>query len=44
MALSRNKETKTAATVIEVDNEPAADLLATLRSTAGILRVLSFEL
>lgn len=44
MALSRNKETKTAVTVIEVDNEPTADLLATLRSTAGILRVLSFEL
>lgn len=44
MALSRNMETKTAVTVIEVDNEPSADLLATLRSTPGILRVLSFEL
>lgn len=44
MALSRNKEKKTAVTVIEVDNEPSTALLETLRSTAGILRVLSFEL
>lgn len=44
MALSRNKEKSTAVTVIEVDNEPSAELLATLRGTPGILRVLSFEL
>jgi D-3-phosphoglycerate dehydrogenase len=44
MALSRNKETKTAVTVIEVDNEPTPELLSSLRSTPGILRVLSFEL
>jgi D-3-phosphoglycerate dehydrogenase len=44
MALSRNKETKTAVTVIEVDNEPTPELLSALRSTPGILRVLSFEL
>ena len=33
-----------AATDIEMDNEPSAEVLATLRSTPGILRVLSFEL
>ena len=44
MALSRNKEKKTAVTVIEVDNEPTAALLKALRETPGILRVLSFEL
>lgn len=44
MALSRNKNQKTAVTVIEVDNEPTPELLEKLRSTAGILRVLSFEL
>jgi D-3-phosphoglycerate dehydrogenase len=44
MALSRSKESKTAVTVIEVDNEPSSELLSTLRSTPGILRVLSFEL
>ncbi len=44
MALSRNKEQKTAVTVIEVDTEPTADLLKNLRSTPGILRVLSFQL
>lgn len=44
MALSRNKETNTEVTVIEVDNEPSAALLESLRATAGILRVLSFEL
>jgi hypothetical protein len=31
-------------TVIEVDNAPSAALLESLRSTPGILRVLSFEL
>lgn len=44
MALSRNKEEKTAVTVIEVDNEPSTALLKKLRETPGILRVLSFEL
>lgn len=44
MAPSRNKETKTAVSVIKVDNEPSADLLAKLRATPGILKVLSFEL
>ncbi|MEO5913359.1 MAG: phosphoglycerate dehydrogenase [Luteolibacter sp.] len=44
MALSRNKDKKTAVTVIEVDTEPPTELLEKLRSTAGILRVLSFEL
>ncbi len=44
MALSRNKEKKTAVTVIEVDTEPTASLLKTLRETPGILKVLSFEL
>ena len=44
MALSRNKETKTAVTVIEVDTEPPAELLEKLRATPGIIRVLSFEL
>lgn len=44
MALSRNQDRKTAVTVIEVDTEPPTELLETLRSTAGILRVLSFEL
>ncbi|MFD2256943.1 phosphoglycerate dehydrogenase [Luteolibacter algae] len=44
MALSRNKEKKTAVTVIEVDNEPTPELLKTLRETPGILKVLSFEL
>lgn len=44
MALSRNLEKKTAVTVIEVDTEPTAELLKTLRETPGILRVLSFEL
>ncbi len=44
MALSRNKDEKTAVTVIEVDTEPPAELLEKLRSTPGILRVLSFEL
>ena len=44
MALSRNIEKKTAVTVIEVDTAPSTDLLTTLRTTPGILRVLSFEL
>jgi D-3-phosphoglycerate dehydrogenase len=44
MALSRNQDRKTAVTVIEVDTEPPTELLEKLRSTAGILRVLSFEL
>lgn len=44
MALSRNKEKKTAVTVIEVDSEPTASLLKNLRETPGILKVLSFEL
>ncbi len=44
MALSRNREQKRAVTVIEVDTEPPASLLAKLRSTPGIVRVLSFEL
>ncbi len=44
MALSRNKDKKTAVTVIEVDTAPPSDLLEKLKSTAGILRVLSFEL
>ena len=44
MSLSRNVERKTAVTVIEVDEQPPASLLELLRSTPGILRVLSFEL
>lgn len=44
MALSRSAETGRAVTVIEVDTEPPASLLETLRSTPGIIRVLSFEL
>lgn len=44
MALSRNTEKNTAVTVIEVDTEPTAQLLKTLRETPGILKVLSFEL
>ncbi len=44
MALSRNKEKKTAVTVIEVDTEPTEALLKTLRETPGILKVLSFQL
>ena len=44
MALSRNAGEKKAVTVIEVDTEPSAELLEKLRSTPGILRVLSFEL
>ncbi|MES2474582.1 MAG: phosphoglycerate dehydrogenase [Verrucomicrobiota bacterium] len=44
MALSRNQGEKKAVTVIEVDTQPPAELLEKLRATAGILRVLSFEL
>lgn len=44
MALSRTSDHKRAVTVIEVDTEPPADLLEKLRSTPGIIRVLSFEL
>ena len=44
MALSRTSDRKRAVTVIEVDTEPTAELLAQLRATAGIIRVLSFEL
>ncbi len=44
MALSRTSDHKRAVTVIEVDTEPPAQLLETLRSTPGIIRVLSFEL
>lgn len=44
MALSRNPESKRAVTVIEVDTEPSTGLLEKLRSTPGIIRVLSFEL
>ena len=44
MALSRDVKNKRAVTVIEVDTEPSTELLETLRSTAGIIRVLSFEL
>ena len=44
MALSRNADRTRAVTVIEVDTEPPAELLEKLRSTPGIIRVLSFEL
>jgi D-3-phosphoglycerate dehydrogenase len=44
MALSRNPDHTRAVTVIEVDTEPPAGLLGTLRATPGIIRVLSFEL
>jgi D-3-phosphoglycerate dehydrogenase len=44
MALSRNDDRTRAVTVIEVDTEPPAPMLEKLRSTAGIIRVLSFEL
>jgi len=44
MALSRTADHTRAVTVIEVDTEPSAELLATLRGTPGIIRVLSFEL
>ncbi|OYV06152.1 MAG: phosphoglycerate dehydrogenase [Verrucomicrobiales bacterium VVV1] len=44
MALSRTSDRTKAVTVIEVDSEPTASLLEKLRSTPGILRVLSFSL
>ncbi len=44
MALSRNADHTRAVTVIEVDTEPPITLLEKLRSTPGIIRVLSFEL
>ncbi|MCF7734604.1 MAG: phosphoglycerate dehydrogenase [Akkermansiaceae bacterium] len=44
MALSRNADHTRAVNVIEVDTEPPASLLDTLRQTPGILRVLSFQL
>jgi D-3-phosphoglycerate dehydrogenase / 2-oxoglutarate reductase len=44
MALSRTSDRKRAVTVIEVDTEPPTELLEKLRSTPGIIRVLSFEL
>lgn len=44
MALSRTADRSKAVTVIEVDSEPTASLLEKLRSTPGILRVLSFSL
>lgn len=44
MALSRTEDRSRAVTVIEVDTEPPAQLLETLRASAGIIRVLSFEL
>ncbi len=44
MALSRNRANQQAVTVIEVDTEPPVQLLEKLRSTPGILRVLSFDL
>jgi D-3-phosphoglycerate dehydrogenase len=44
MALSRTSDRQRAVTVIEVDTEPPAELLAQLRATPGIIRVLSFEL
>jgi D-3-phosphoglycerate dehydrogenase len=40
MALSRTSDRSRAVTVIEVDSEPPATLLETLRNTPGILRVL----
>jgi D-3-phosphoglycerate dehydrogenase len=44
MALSRDLPNKKAVTVIEVDTEPSSELLEKLRTTPGIIRVLSFEL
>ena len=44
MALSRTQDRSRAVTVIEVDSPPPAALLEQLRSTPGILRVLSFDL
>ena len=44
MALSRTQDRTRAVTVIEVDSPPPAALLEQLRTTPGILRVLSFDL
>lgn len=44
MALSRTSDHQRAVTVIEVDTEPTTELLEKLRTTPGIIRVLSFEL
>lgn len=44
MALSRTEDHSRAVTVIEVDTKPSKQLLDTLTSTPGIIRVLSFEL
>lgn len=44
MALSRTSDRKRAVTVIEVDTEPSVELLEQLRTTPGIIRVLSFDL
>ncbi|MDB6079890.1 MAG: D-3-phosphoglycerate dehydrogenase [Akkermansiaceae bacterium] len=44
MSLSRTEDRTRAVTVIEVDSDPSAELLAQLRGTAGILRVLTLEL
>jgi hypothetical protein len=44
MALSRDPQHSRAVTVIEVDTDPPASLLEKLRSTPGIIRVLSFML
>jgi D-3-phosphoglycerate dehydrogenase len=44
MALSRNPDRSRAVTVMEVDSDPPQPLLESLRATAGIIRVLSFEL
>ena len=44
MALSRTTDRTRAVTVIEVDTNPPEQLLASLRATPGIIRVLSFEL
>ena len=44
MALSRSVDHSRAVTVIEVDTAPPTSLLEQLKHTAGIIRVLSFEL
>lgn len=44
MDLCRTSDRTRAVTVIEVDTEPPAELLAALRAAPGIIRVLSFEL
>ncbi|MEI6178415.1 MAG: phosphoglycerate dehydrogenase [Verrucomicrobiota bacterium] len=44
MAYSRTADRTRAVIVIEVDTEPPVDLIDKLRATAGILRVLNFEL